>query len=148
MKNIAVGVDFSNATDAVLERATELARITGAKVHLVHIFAPEPAFVGYAVYTYPGVDARAEELSTEKEKLRNLVDQLEHEGIDTMAYMKEEQTVKGLIDFAEHREADLLVIGTHGHNVVERILLGSVAEGVVRKTSLPVLVVPVRDKES
>lgn len=144
MKNIAVGIDFSNAMEAVLARASEMAKATGAKLHLVHIFAPEPVFVGYAAYTYPGVDAREEELANEKEKLRALVDRLEGEGVDAMAYMKEEQTVKGLIDFAEHRDADLLVMGTHGQNVVERILLGSVAEGVVRKTTLPVLVVPVR----
>ena len=58
--------------------------------------------------------------------------------------MKEEDTVKGLLDFAEHREADLIVMGTHGHNLVERIILGSVAEGVIRKSKVPVLVVPAR----
>jgi nucleotide-binding universal stress UspA family protein len=144
MKSIAVGVDFSDATSAVIDAASQLAKGMGAKLHLVHIYAPEPAFVGYAAYSYPGPDVMEQELAEEKDKLRKMVDELEEKEIDASAYMKEEETVKGLIEFAEHREADLLVMGTHGHNIVERIILGSVAEGVVRKTTIPVLVVPVR----
>jgi nucleotide-binding universal stress UspA family protein len=144
MKNIAVGVDFSDATNAVTEAASQLAKGMGAKLHLVHIYAPEPAFVGYAAYSYPGPDAMEQELAEEKDKLRKMVDEMEAQGIEASAYMKEEETVKGLIEFGEHRDADLLVMGTHGHNIVERIILGSVAVGVVRKTTIPVLVVPVR----
>jgi nucleotide-binding universal stress UspA family protein len=49
-----------------------------------------------------------------------------------------------ILDYAKEISADLVVLGSHGHGVVASILLGSVAEGLVRKAELPTLVVPVR----
>ncbi|HUF63397.1 MAG TPA: universal stress protein [Verrucomicrobiales bacterium] len=142
MKNIAVGIDHSDVTPRVLETAKELALATRATLHLVHIFAPEPAVVGYGAYAYPGVDEREEELKQEKLLLRNVVDDLKTAGVEASGFMKEAPIVKGLLEFADERGADLIVVGTHGHNILETVILGSVAEGVVRKSRLPVLVVP------
>lgn len=142
MKNIAVGVDFSNLAEPVLERAAELAKALGAHLHLVHIYAPEPDFVGYAEYAYPGEDEREDELKEEKKKIREWIESLKNKGIDVSGYMREGDTVHGLLEFAEKRDANMLVIGTHGRGFVERMLLGSVAEGVIRHATLPVVVVP------
>lgn len=142
MKNIAVGIDFSDLAEPVLEHAAELAKALGAHLHLVHIYAPEPDFVGYAEYAYPGVDEREEELREEKNKIREWIDDLKSKGIDASGYMREGDTVHGLLEFVEKREASMLVIGTHGRGIVERLLLGSVAEGIIRHATLPVVVVP------
>jgi nucleotide-binding universal stress UspA family protein len=100
--------------------------------------------VGYGAYAYPGVDEREEELQQEKRSLRALVDQLKDSGVEASGFMKEAPIVKGLLEFAAERGADLILVGTHGHNILESVLLGSVAEGVIRKSRLPVLVVPSR----
>ncbi len=147
MKSIVVGIDFSDVTGDLLSTAGGLAKSFGATVYLVHIYAPEPAFVGYAAYTYPGEDERAEELKEEKRQLRELVNGLRNDGIEAQAYMKEGDTLGGLLEFAEHRDADVIVLGTHGHNFMERVLLGSVAEGVVREARIPVMVVPAPGKK-
>jgi nucleotide-binding universal stress UspA family protein len=47
-----------------------------------------------------------------------------------------------IIDYAETQKADLIVIGTHGHGAVAALLIGSVAEGLVRKAICPTLVIP------
>lgn len=146
MKNIAVGIDFSDSAEPVMERAVELAAALKAHLHLVHIYAPEPDFVGYAEYAYPGEDERVEELREEKNKIREWIDELKGRGIEASGYMREGDTVHGLLDFAEKRDAKMLVIGTHGRGFVERLLLGSVAEGIIRHASLPVVVVPCRKK--
>lgn len=146
MKNIAVGIDFSDLAELVLERAAELASALDAHLHLVHIYASEPDFVGYAEYAYPGEDEREEELREEKNKIRGLIDDLKKKGIEASGYMREGDTVHGLLEFAAKREASMLVIGTHGRGLVERLLLGSVAEGIIRHATLPVVVVPIREK--
>jgi nucleotide-binding universal stress UspA family protein len=147
MKNIVVGIDFSELAEPVLEHAAELAKALDAHLHLVHIYAPEPDFVGYAEYAYPGEDEREEELREEKNKIREWIDDLKSKGIDVSGYMKEGDMVHGLLEFAEKHEADMLVIGTHGRGFVERMLLGSVAEGIIRHSTLPIVVVPSRKKE-
>lgn len=142
MKTIAVGIDFTEVKDKVIATAVSLARAFDATLHLVHVCAPEPALVGYSGYTYPGIDQREHELQVEKEELRKIVDGLKAEGLAAHGYMKSDETEKGLIEFAQKHGADLLVIGTHSRSLIDRVLLGSVAEGVVRKCPVPVLVVP------
>ncbi len=144
MKNIAVGIDFSDVAEPVLKRAAELAKALDAHLHLVHIYAPEPDFVGYAEYAYPGEDERDEELREEKKKIREWIDELKKEGVEASGYMREGDTAQGLLEFAKKREANMLVIGTHGRGFVERMLLGSVAEAIIRHATLPVVVVPSR----
>ncbi len=148
MKNIAVGIDFSDAKEAVLKSASELAKALDATLHIIHVVAPEPSLVGFSGYAYPGPDERAEELAAEQDEMQKMIDALRADGIDAQGYMKTDETVGGLIGFAEHREASMIIIGTHSRNLLSRVLMGSVAEGVVRKSKLPVLVVPVRDEEA
>ena len=148
MKNIAVGIDFTDVKDAVIQAAADMAKALGATLHVVHVSSPEPALVGYSGYAYPGPDEREEELSGEKEKLREIVDDLKAKGIDALGYMKSDETVRGLIEFAEHRNASLIILGTHNRSVIGRVILGSVAEGVIRKSRIPTLVVPTWDGEN
>jgi nucleotide-binding universal stress UspA family protein len=148
MKNIAVGIDFTDAREPVLEAGSELALALGAKLHLIHIIAPEPTFMGYAAYSYPGIDERAEELEMEKTEIQGMIDQLRLEDVDAYGYMRPGETVKTLIEFAGDREAGMIVVGTHSRKLLSRILLGSTAEGVVRHSKIPVVVVPIATKDS
>ena len=148
MKNIAVGIDFTDAREPVLEAGAELALALGAKLHLIHVIAPEPTFMGYAAYTYPGIDERSEELEKEKAEIQTMVDRLRLEGADAYGYMRPGETVRTLLEFADDREADMIVVGTHSRKLLSRILMGSSAEGVVRHSKLPVVVVPIATRDS
>ena len=53
-------------------------------------------------------------------------------------------TVDTIFEQAQKRDAELIVIGSHGHGAVFELLFGSIAEGVVRRSSIPVVVVPAR----
>lgn len=144
MKNLAVGIDFTPAREPVLECASGLAYALHAKLHVAHIVAPEPAFVGYTEYTYPGIDERREELEQEKDQLQAVVDRLLAESIDARGYMQVGPTAQGLIDFATEHEAEMIIVGTHGRNPLTRILLGTTAEGLLRQSEIPILLVPIR----
>ena len=142
MKQLTVAIDFSDNTGRLLEHTTSLAKGLDAKVSLIHIIAPEPEFVGFDAYAYPGPDVREDQLQREKAQLREMVDQLKDAGVDAAAFMKEAPVVAGIMEFADHHDADIIAVGSHGHGAITRLLLGSIAEGVVRQSKVPVLVVP------
>ncbi len=148
MKNVIVAVDFSETTEPVLKTASELASTLGAKLSLVHIYAPEPEFVGYEAYVYPGPDEREAELQKEKADLRALTDRLHEAGIEANAFMKEAPVVSGIVEFTENHDGDLVIVGSHGRGALTRLVLGSTSEGLVRAGKFPVLVVPSPKSES
>ena len=142
MKKIAVGIDFTKVDDQVVETAVNLARLTGAELHVLHMWAPIPAYVGYEAYAYPGEDERQEELEEEKRRLREVVSGIEAGGVQARAFMREGTSAEGLLELAEENQVDLLVIGTHSRRLLERALVGSTTDRIIRKSHLPTLVVP------
>ena len=60
--------------------------------------------------------------------------------------MKSDRAIPGILGFAQSENADLLVVGTHRPGRVERALLGSVSDAIVRQSKIPVLVIPPHDK--
>ncbi len=140
MKNIAVAVDFDEEALDVIELAASLAQRYESHLHLVHIYDQHPELTPYM---YPGGAIEREvEFQKEAEKVQQFVSELEERGISASGYIKGGQPVKGLLEFAEHRDAELIVIGSHRKNRVEDVVLGSVANGVVRASRIPVLIVP------
>ena len=143
MKNILVGIDFTEADVKVLAQAKELALAFDCSLHLIHMSPPEPVFVGYPDFIYPGFeDSRTDVLQEEKAKLSTLVDDLEKEGVKAKAFMREASASAGLLEFAETHDEGMLVVGTHSRNLIERALLGRTADRVIRKSKIPVMIVP------
>lgn len=141
-KKILAAIDYSEITPELVRRAAGFADALAAKLVFLHIVAPEPAFVGYDAYAYPGRDARAGELREEKKLLTETVEGVRELGIDASAYMKESPVVEGILEFAEEHQIDLIVVGTHGKGAIKRALLGSVSQQILHKTRIPVLIIP------
>ena len=78
------------------------------------------------------------------DRLHELAERLGSGGIPTTAIMMPGSTVDTIFWQVEKRGAELIVIGSHGHGAVFDLLFGSVSEQIVRRSSLPVLVVPAR----
>jgi len=142
MKKILAAVDFSEQSRLVLDRAAELARAFDGSVDVLHVVAPEPDFVGYTTFVYPGRDERASELRKEKAALAEMVHGLEASGISAKAFMKEAPTTEGVVAFALDHGADVIVLGAHGKNLLQRMVLGSSTHDILRHSPVPVLVVP------
>ncbi len=142
MKNVLVPIDFSDQSNAVLEMAGQIARAFDAHLWLLHVAAPDPEFVGYA----PGPDVVrqqvARELHDEHRQIQALGDDLRAQGADVTALAIQGPTVERILSEVEKLAADLIVMGSHGHGAVYRMLLGSISEGVLRGTECPVLIVP------
>jgi nucleotide-binding universal stress UspA family protein len=142
MERILVAVDFSDFTPELVRVAGELARAFGAELFLVHVEPTEPQFVGYEVGPQSVRDAVAERLRHQHRDLQALAEQLRTRGIRVTPLLIQGYAVEKLCEEASRLGAQLLVMGTHGHGRVHRLLLGSVGEGVLRRATCPVMFVP------
>ena len=142
MRNILVAIDFSPVSKAVVEQAESLARAFSAELKLVHVAAPDPGFVGYEAGPRSVREARALEIRSEHRELQSIAEELRGRGISASALMIQGPIVEQIPDECRKLGSDLVVMGSHGHSALHRVLLGSVSEGVVRAAACPVLIVP------
>jgi nucleotide-binding universal stress UspA family protein len=142
MRRVLLAVDFSDFTRRLLEVGTGVARAFGAEVYLVHAEAPEPEFVGWDVGPQSVRDSVARRVRQVHRDLQALADQARAAGLDATPLLVQGPATEKLLAEARRLGADLIVMGTHGHGRLHRLLLGSVGEGVLRQAPCPVLFVP------
>ena len=143
IKSILAAVDFSDVTDAVVNAAETLALTFAAPVTFVHVEAPDPAFVGYDPGPQHVRDNVAKTVIEDHQRIGEVRDRLKADGVDCHGIIVQGPTIEKILDEADRVNADVIVIGSHGHGMLYDLVLGSVSEGVTRKASCPVLVVPV-----
>jgi len=146
MKKILAAVDFSNATSGVAATAAEMAKAFGAELHLLHVIEPEPTYTAYGFTPdeFPAIHTFHEETRTRAQKR---LDEASSKvaglaGATPFTHLGDGSPLHVLEDKIKELGVDLVVLGSHGHGVVASILLGSVAEGMVRKSLVPTLVIP------
>jgi nucleotide-binding universal stress UspA family protein len=144
--NILVAVDLSPASEKIVEAARGVAGLTGASVYVLHVAEPEPDFVGYDAGPEVVRTQVAEELHREHKAVQKLAQSLRDDGLDATALLIRGPTVETTLKEAEKLKAGLIVVGTHGHGAVYDVLVGSYSAGIIRRSKLPVLVVPCRDQ--
>jgi len=133
---VLVAVDFEEASRRAIEVAREFARLLGASLCLVHVYA-------LPVYPYPGLAPPLDPSYGRAITLAagNSLDQLAAEVGAARALLREGDVVTEILAAARELDATLIVMGTHGRRGLSHVLLGSVAEKVVRRSEIPVLTV-------
>ena len=144
--DVMAAVDFSDRSNDVAAEGVALARASGGTLHLLHVAAGEPVLAGYDKDDISSFtrSARAGELTDEHRRLRELADQLAEDGVSVRPLVLMGPTAQTILDAAGHLHASHLVVGSHGHGGLHHLLVGSVAEEVVRRATVPVVLVPVR----
>lgn len=132
-KKILFPTDFSHTGDAALEFATSLARDTGAKLLIVHVEEPPAAYGGGELY-YGIPEPATEDLTQMLERVVPTDKSVEFEH-----HLISGDPAGAIVRFAESEHVDLIVLGTHGRSGLSRLLMGSVAEVIVRRAHCPVL---------
>jgi nucleotide-binding universal stress UspA family protein len=138
-KKILVATDFSEGSDEALDRAIEMAKVSGAEIEVLHVIELAEEFPFGT--TYFDADYGVLYASVDRELARR-ADRARAAGLRCETKIIEGTATTDIIQRAQRIGADLVVVGTHGRTGLAHIVLGSVAERVVRRASCPVLTVP------
>jgi nucleotide-binding universal stress UspA family protein len=147
MKNLLVTIDFNGSEQKLVEMAHTIAKSYSSKVWLLHVTAPDPDFVGYDVGPQYIRDFRAEELKNEHKALQGIAIDLENKGLNAEGILIQGATLEIILKEADHLDIDLIIVGYEDHNFLYEALVGSVSSKLIKKTKIPVLVVPIDEEE-
>ena len=146
VSDVLVPLDGTVASEAILDPALELCRLTGASCTLLHVIVPELLLTGAAV---PIALANQRAALTEQPQadtyLAGLVDRF-HDGVVpvTVAALRHADVESGILEYCAAHPVSLIAMTTRGAKGLERALLGSTLDELLRKTHLPLLVAAAR----
>ena len=133
-KHILVAVENSEADRTILTHVSQLARITGAHLLLVHVAD------GWAARNFNQLKLReSEEMKGDREYLKKLRDDLVREGFKVDTYLALGDPATELIKVAEEQQVDLIAMSTHGHRFLQDVIHGTTADRVRHLVKVPVL---------
>ena len=133
LNRILVPLDGSVLAESALDPAVELARPSGATMLLVRT-AEATIFPGADL-----VEAQVDVVREAEAYLAGVADRLRREGLNAEPSVWYGPAAAGIVEAARRRSADLIVMSTHGRSGLGRLILGSVAESVLRGTATPIL---------
>ncbi len=143
-QRIVVATDFSESSLAALETAYDLALQGGHTLHLVHVMEPHLVTGDPTAMLHPSVEKTYQEA---RDRLAALIPE---EWIDEdkakslvvkSSVLKASSPAQAITRFAQDKNVDLIIVGTHGRKGLTRMLMGSTAESLLRRSPCPVLVV-------
>src|SRR5262249_20179705 len=140
--------DFSEAADAALNYGRALARMFGATLHVLHITDDMYVRLGGDAYAAVLPDLQHDVDEQARQRLAELLVDNDPNPLPTKpVIIMAGATAQAIVDYAAKADIDLIVVGTHGRGAIAQLLMGSVAERVVRTARCPVLTVrhPERD---
>lgn len=135
-KHILVAIEHSDADRAVIEHVEQLARMTGARLLLVHVAD------GWAARAYNELNLRdSEEIKGDREYLTRLCEEMVQRGFQTRTRLAMGDPATELVKVASEESVDLIAMSTHGHRFLNDLLRGSTADRVRHSVEIPVLMV-------
>lgn len=144
-ENILLPTDGSSTATQAAEQAFELAALCGATVHVVHVVELSHRATVDTLSEFDAQPLLDETLSAREEAGEQLVSSVaenaSERGLDTVTEVIRGFAPTTILDYAADHNIDLIVIGTHGRSGLDRWLLGSVTERVLRQSTVPVHVV-------
>jgi nucleotide-binding universal stress UspA family protein len=160
MKCILVPIDFSDLTPPVIDLARQLAKAFDAEIHLVHVkeltAAATPGTLGYGLagmpelapmsgVPVPGFEPIPETIPEDegqKSKLVRWQEEIGQDGIKVSLHEPTGAVAEEILNQADELDADLIMMGTHGHGAMYNLLVGSATKGLLKHSTRPVLLVP------
>ncbi len=143
VRDVLCPTDFSPCSRLALDHATTLATRFGATVHALHVVPAEPPPVAPVEPPVPPPlrSPRSGDAGTLQEEIDRFVAPSRQAGVRVETGVSQGDPVPAILEHADAVAPDLLVMGTHGRSGLKRLVLGSVAESVLRQARSPVLTV-------
>ena len=141
--SLLVALDFSSVSDDQLQIVGRLAA-PNREIYLLHVAEPNPDFIGFEAGPEEVRDQVAKEFHQEHEQIQSMAVRLRDAGHEVSALLVQGPTIETILKEAEKVGAEVIVVGSHGRGKLFDLVVGSVSAGVIRKSPVPVLVVPAR----
>jgi nucleotide-binding universal stress UspA family protein len=141
---LLVALDLSEPTELIVKKAQELAKEMSAQVWILHNAEPPPDVIEFRADPQMARDTLAEKFHREHRQIQEIAKRFREDGLEAKALLVHGPTVEYILKEASELEVDMIVVGSHGRGAVYQLLVGSVSEGLLRKSRCPVLVVPTR----
>ena len=139
IKHILLPIDFSDCSLRATEYALAIAARFHCTLHLLHVIEDPvvylPAFESYPLPSHQHLETYAQD------RLENWISPEDSEGLNLELQWMHGKPFIRIVEYARDCQLDLIVIGTHGRGAAAQLIMGSVAEKVVRKSPCPVLTV-------
>ncbi len=137
---IVIATDFSETSLLAMETGFKLAQESAAEVHLLHVFNPPVGMdpMGTVAPSLGNLEEAA------KGQLEGLVPENIPEGVTIHPVVLRGMPTSTIAEFARDKDADLIVVGTHGRTGLGRLFMGSTAEALLRQAPCHVMVVKPR----
>jgi universal stress protein A len=144
IRTILCPVDFSDASRKAVQYAREFASNMGAAVYLLNVVEPRPMAVDITL-NYVPLEEDLEKAASED--LKVILQEFIQAGLKAECAVEFGNPSDVILDKAAELDVNLLIMGSHGKTGLSRLIMGSVAETVVRKANCPVLIVKAEEKE-
>ncbi|KGE73610.1 universal stress protein [Spirochaeta lutea] len=157
MKTILSALDFSPISKAVFSASLDLAKTYGAKLYLLHVIHNlQDVYIGFSLASqeYYGsmgpmyvpdedlVNQLRERAKAEEEELSGMQKQAAAQGVDCEALLLQGDVARVIKDEISRLSVDTCVIGTHGHGIFYKALLGSTSESIIEHCGCPLMLIP------
>jgi nucleotide-binding universal stress UspA family protein len=136
-EKILIATDGSEKNKSAVEEAVKIARACGSTVYAIYVM--DESLMRSAIEV-PIAEDLYRRIRGEGEKAVNWVKETA-QGVNLETLILSGRPARAIIDFAEQKKVDLIVVGTQGKSGIERFLLGSVADEVIRTAGCPVLTI-------
>lgn len=159
IKNILYATDLSKNSAYAFRYATEIAEKNNAFIYILHIIEELPESAKNILENYLS-DDQYKKFLNKKEESKNIIrERLNifcenvHKGDPQCVFrvasidVLDGHPVNEILNHTQKNKCDLIIMGTHGKGVISHALLGSVAEKVIRKSKIPVMVIPIPEDE-
>ncbi|MFP4167258.1 MAG: universal stress protein [Desulfonatronovibrionaceae bacterium] len=140
IKHILCAVDFSEMSTKVAAYTQYLAKSLQASVKVLYVAPSLSQYVGFHVPP-ASIENFVGEIVTGAEKSMESFVQENFEGVQVDGDVVSGYAAEEILDYAENKEMDMIIMGTHGRKGIDRVLFGSVAEKVVKSARMPVLTI-------
>ena len=154
MKKILIALDYDPTAQVIAEKGFMLAKAMGAGVTLLHVIA-DPVYYSSVNYSpimgftgYMDIDPSQKDITAEIKKgsLLFLERTREHLADDTIKILVTEgDFADSILNTAKETDTDIIVLGSHSRSWLNDILVGSVTEKILRKSEIPVYIIPTRE---
>jgi nucleotide-binding universal stress UspA family protein len=144
---ILVCVDLSDSTEEILKTIKELCQPLNAKIWLLHNAMPEPDTIEFKVDPIEARESLAKKFHQQHCQIQELAEQFRKSGVEATALLVHGKTIDTILTEASDLDVDVIVVGSHGHGAMYQLLVGSISEGVLHRSSKPVLVIPTHERD-